>query len=74
MFTDITAQIATVTSVKPVSIVCPSCKVETGKKSEELIGISLIRDFYCPHCDKLVFSCRPEIKTYSYNIGSNYYD
>ena len=58
----------------PESIVCPSCKEETGKKPADLLLEFIIRDFLCPMCGSVVFSCRPEVKTYSYVYDRNAFD
>jgi transposase-like protein len=59
------------TDTTPKSLVCPHCKAETGVTKESVLdsGESLA-DFYCPHCQKLVFSCKPEIAGSRY---TNYY-
>ena len=52
--------------VKPDSLVCPKCKKETGKKTEDLIKKIIDEDFCCPFCNEVVFSKRPEVKSYHY--------
>jgi hypothetical protein len=61
---------------KPESIVCQHCKRETGRKPESLLNVPIVNDFDCPHCQKQVYSCRPEVKTYSYTYagGAGYSD
>ena len=57
---------------KPDNIVCSHCKMETGLKPELLLDVPIVDDFNCPHCHKQIYSCRPEVKTYSYSYaGSN---
>ena len=50
----------------PASLICPSCKEETGITREFVMTNLMSEDCYCPHCKKLVFSCRPEVSKYSY--------
>lgn len=58
-----------------LSLICPSCKEETGITREFVMANLMSEDCYCPHCGKMVFSCRPEVAKYSYtytgatNIG-----
>lgn len=68
--------IQTAGTVEPASIVCPHCKVETGLTRETVLETFVDGDFGCPHCQKVVFSAKPEVKTYSYSYagGSNPYD
>ena len=47
---------------EPTSIVCPSCKLETGIKKEEIIERPLLEDFHCPFCDAVLFSLIPEVR------------
>jgi transposase-like protein len=63
------------TVIQPASIVCPHCKQETGLTHERIFETSCDGDFNCPHCQKVVFSCKPEVKTYSYAYaGGSAYD
>ena len=45
---------------QPASLVCPTCKEETGTKKEDVLDKLIDSDFCCPFCGSVVFSCRPE--------------
>ena len=51
------------------SLVCPNCKKETGVTKEFILDTTPLKDFYCPHCKKLVFSCKPVIEKFTYTYG-----
>jgi DNA-directed RNA polymerase subunit RPC12/RpoP len=55
------------------SLVCPTCKKETGMTRERLLRMAITEDFICPHCGKVVFSCKPVVEkfTYTYNYSGN---
>ena len=54
-------------------VVCPTCKKESGKKTIDFLNGGVIEDYFCPHCGKIVFSSKPEIKKYvsSYTLTSS---
>ena len=52
-------------AVPITSIVCASCKKETGIKKEDVINShTLVEDFRCPLCGDKVFSAVPEKNNY----------
>jgi rubredoxin len=62
----------TTTDNSPASLVCPECKKETGLTKEFILAAEVLEDFYCPHCKKLVFSCKPEAIKYTYTYTGHW--
>ena len=58
-------------TVEASSLICQKCKVETGLTRDFLLVNDIVNDFHCPSCNELIFSCKPEIRTYSYNYASS---
>ena len=53
------------------SLICPHCKTETGMTRERLLKIEIREDYICPHCGKVVFSCKPVIEKFNYTYNYN---
>jgi DNA-directed RNA polymerase subunit RPC12/RpoP len=60
----------------PMSMVCSSCKQETGFTKEDIMKTVLIHSIKCPNCDTIIISCKPETNSYkgfgSSNSNNNY--
>ena len=60
--------------VIPTSIVCPTCKAETGLTKEAILNFPIETDILCPNCNNVLYSCRPEIASKTYIYTRNYMD
>ena len=46
--------------VIPMSIVCQSCKEETGLTLESIVEMTIDAHICCPICGNMIYSCLPE--------------
>lgn len=46
----------------PMSIVCPTCREETGFTKEDILNTFLAGDICCPNCNNVIYSVTPEIR------------
>lgn len=44
----------------PMSIICPTCKQETGFTKEDIMNMTISENICCPNCDSVIYSCCPE--------------
>ena len=44
----------------PTSIVCDTCKEETGLTLEKIMEMSIDNHICCPICNAMMYSCLPE--------------
>lgn len=58
----------------PTSIVCKTCKEETGLTPEILADQEINGDICCPICSHVIFSCLPEKPIYTTGSHMTIYD
>jgi len=58
----------------PMSIVCPSCKQETGFTKEDILKMTIDDDIRCPSCNHVIYSCLPVKPVYKTTYGGQHYD
>ncbi len=49
----------------PTSIVCKTCKQETGFTKEDILEMTINEDICCPTCSEVIYSCLPVRPSFS---------
>ena len=55
----------------PTSIVCSTCKQETGITREQIMEMTIDDDICCPHCEAMIYSCLPTRPTATIGFYAN---